>query len=185
MTNPITTVKIRIPWSAPDAGFRVLVLSRRLGAFLDECASGDARLIQARPFRLCGSTYTTLSAAPVPSFSSGAQWRDLDCETVRTRGAPSLKHGCGAFPNPKIFMRLVTLGGLYGFGAYIVWLRRTAATQSGARLALRYHTRLVGLMRAVFLDGQIIVHNTDVRYFHLKAPKPDGAGGPVVKKTLE
>ena len=163
-------LRIRIPWNAADGGFRALVSSTRLGAFLDACSLTAACLIQAKPFSL-DSRYTTLTAVPVPAFSSRATWNELECASLRLPIGPELKFNCTKSPNPKIFMRLVCIARLFGFGAYVAWLRRTARETAGAETALRYHVRLVRLMRRIFKAGPIIVHNTDVRYFHLKAPR--------------
>jgi hypothetical protein len=163
-------LRIQIPWNAADGGFRVLVSSTRLGAFMDACSLTAACLIQAKPFSL-DSRYTTLIGVPVPAFSSSATWNELDCASLRLPVGPELKFKCTKSPNPKIFVRLVGVAGLFGLGAYVAWLRRTACRAGGAETALRYHVRLVRLMRRVFKAGPIIVHNTDVRYFHLKAPR--------------
>jgi hypothetical protein len=66
---------------------------------------------------------------------------------------------------------LARFGGLFGFGAYVEWLRYASARHGphGLATAEWYHTRLVGLMRRVFKRGQIQVHGTDVAFFHLKS----------------
>ena len=85
----------------------------------------------------------------------------------RTLTFPEMKYQCPKFPKPKIFLRLARFGGLFGFGAYVEYLRYTAK-RYGRAAAAWYHARLVGLMRRVFKRGLIQVHGTDVAYFHMK-----------------
>ena len=62
---------------------------------------------------------------------------------------------------------------MFGFGAYIEWLRLKIARHSRhSRHAVRHFAAFVELMRSVFGEGtRVLVHNTDVKYFHIKKDK--------------
>jgi hypothetical protein len=119
------------------------------------------------------------------------RWKDVKCTEMRLVGAeaPAFKAWCDGFPNPKIFVEVVSCGRMYGFGAYIEWLRTKEASdakkangsngpgeskKSGEASvtkeeALKHLSAFMLLMRKVFGEDTLVrVHNTDVPFFHIK-----------------
>ena len=121
------------------------------------------------------------------------RWKDVKCTEMRLVGveAPAFKAWCDGFPNPKIFVEVVSCGRMYGFGAYIEWLRAKQARETNdakkangsndARKAkksndakkssgsLKHLSAFMWLMRKVFGEDTLVrVHNTDVPFFHIK-----------------
>lgn len=115
------------------------------------------------------------------------RWKDVKCTERRLVGveAPAFKAWCDGFPNPKIFVEVVSCGRMYGFGAYIEWLRAKQAREindakksngsgegngpSEANGTLKHLTAFMWLMRKVFGEDTLVrVHNTDVPFFHIK-----------------
>lgn len=121
------------------------------------------------------------------------RWKDVKCTERRLVGveAPAFKAWCDGFPNPKIFVEVVSCGRMYGFGAYIEWLRVKQARETNdangsndaknAKKAgeandakkssgsLKHLTAFMLLMRKVFGEDTLVrVHNTDVPFFHIK-----------------
>jgi hypothetical protein len=127
------------------------------------------------------------------------RWKDVKCIERRLVGveAPAFKAWCDGFPNPKIFVEVVSCGRMYGFGAYIEWLRAKQAREAretndakkangssdakkageandakkayGASGSLKHLTAFMLLMRKVFGEDTLVrVHNTDVPFFHIK-----------------
>ena len=124
------------------------------------------------------------------------RWKDVKCIERRLVGveAPAFKAWCDGFPNPKIFVEVVSCGRMYGFGAYIEWLRAKQAREAretsetkkaygsndakkasdakkayGASGSLKHLTAFMWLMRKVFGEDTLVrVHNTDVPFFHIK-----------------
>jgi hypothetical protein len=109
------------------------------------------------------------------------RWKDVKCTERRLVGveAPAFKAWCDGFPNPKIFVEVVSCGRMYGFGAYIEWLRAKQARETSdsngsndakkASGSLKHLTAFMLLMRKVFGEDTLVrVHNTDVPFFHIK-----------------
>lgn len=118
------------------------------------------------------------------------RWKDVKCTERRLVGveAPAFKAWCDGFPNPKIFVEVVSCGQMYGFGAYIEWLRAKQARESNdakkageaseagesndakkASGSLKHLSAFMWLMRKVFGEDTLVrVHNTDVPFFHIK-----------------
>ena len=121
------------------------------------------------------------------------RWKDVKCTERRLVGveAPAFKAWCDGFPNPKIFVEVVSCGRMYGFGAYIEWLRAKEARESNdskkvngageageagesndakkASGSLKHLSAFMWLMRKVFGEDTLVrVHNTDVPFFHIK-----------------
>jgi hypothetical protein len=118
------------------------------------------------------------------------RWKDVNCTERRLVGveAPAFKAWCDGFPNPKIFVEVVSCGQMYGFGAYIEWLRAKEASETNdaktangssdakksndakkASGSLKHLAAFMWLMRNVFgKDTLVRVHNTDVPFFHIK-----------------
>jgi hypothetical protein len=118
------------------------------------------------------------------------RWKDVKCTERRLVGveAPAFKAWCDGFPNPKIFVDVVSCGRMYGFGAYIEWLRAKQAREindangsndakkangsNDAKKAsgtLKHLSAFMWLMRKVFGEDTLVrVHNTDVPFFHIK-----------------
>jgi hypothetical protein len=106
------------------------------------------------------------------------RWKDVKCIERRLVGveAPAFKAWCDGFPNPKIFVEVVSCGRMYGFGAYIEWLRAKQAREINdandakkASGSLKHLTAFMLLMRKVFGEDTLVrVHNTDVPFFHIK-----------------
>jgi hypothetical protein len=124
------------------------------------------------------------------------RWKDVNCTERRLVGveAPAFKAWCDGFPNPKIFVEVVSCGRMYGFGAYIEWLRAKEASETNdakkageageagesgesgeagdakkASGSLKHLTAFMLLMRKVFGEDTLVrVHNTDVPFFHIK-----------------
>jgi hypothetical protein len=118
------------------------------------------------------------------------RWKDVKCTEMRLVGAeaPAFKAWCDGFPNPKIFVDVVSCGRMYGFGAYIEWLRAKKASETNdakkaygtgesgesndakkANGPLKHLSAFMWLMRKVFGDDTLVrVHNTDVPFFHIK-----------------
>lgn len=179
----MTELTLEIGWADKDCGLSAL-LGPKLRAYLDECRKRHTVLIQVLPFTLA-SRRIVLRGVRAPTYTQ-MSWSELQCATIEPVAAaaptgeaircPALKYQCPKFPRPKIFLRLARLGGLFGFGAYVEWLRYASARHGlhglhGLATAEWYHTRLVGLMRRVFKRGHIQVHGTDVAFFHLKSAR--------------
>jgi hypothetical protein len=109
------------------------------------------------------------------------RWKDVKCTERRLVGveAPAFKAWCDGFPNPKIFVEVVSCGRMYGFGAYIEWLRANGSSDANgpngagdakkASGSLKHLTAFMLLMRKVFGEDTLVrVHNTDVPFFHIK-----------------
>ena len=109
------------------------------------------------------------------------RWKDVKCTERRLVGveAPAFKAWCDGFPNPKIFVEVVSCGRMYGFGAYIEWLRAKEARETNdsngsndakkASGSLKHLSAFMWLMRKVFGEDTLVrVHNTDVPFFHIK-----------------
>jgi hypothetical protein len=115
------------------------------------------------------------------------RWKDVNCTERRLVGveAPAFKAWCDGFPNPKIFVEVVSCGRMYGFGAYIEWLRAKQASETSetkkaygsgeandakkASGSLKHLSAFMWLMRKVFGEDTLVrVHNTDVPFFHIK-----------------
>jgi hypothetical protein len=118
------------------------------------------------------------------------RWKDVKCTERRLVGveAPAFKAWCDGFPNPKIFVEVVSCGRMYGFGAYIEWLRAKEASETNdangsgdakkangsndakkASGSLKHLSAFMWLMRKVFGEDTLVrVHNTDVPFFHIK-----------------
>jgi hypothetical protein len=118
------------------------------------------------------------------------RWKDVNCTERRLVGvdAPAFKAWCDGFPNPKIFVEVVSCGQMYGFGAYIEWLRAKKASETNdakkageagesngsgdakkAGGSLKHLAAFMLLMRKVFGEDTLVrVHNTDVPFFHIK-----------------
>lgn len=191
MTTECTRLRVTLDWRDPASALRVL-LGSDVRRFMRACAAADRRLIQIEPFVPFGpgpapgpATMCMVGAAvpraflpssdgpgpsgPGPSGPSATPtWSQLTCvETGNGHHGPVFKTRCGPFANPKIFVRVGSYNGMFGFGAYIEWLRLRIA-----RRAVRHFAAFVELMRSVFGEGtRVLVHNTDVKYFHIKKDK--------------
>jgi hypothetical protein len=171
---------VTIDWRDPVSALRVL-LGSDVSRFMRACAAADLRLIQLEPFVPFasgpepGPVAMCMVGAAVPRAfrpSSVGTWSQLTCvETGNGHHGPVFKTRCGPFTNPKIFVRVASYNGMFGFGAYIEWLRRKNSRELRG-LAVRHFRAFVELMRSVFGEGtRVLVHNTDVKYFHIKKDK--------------
>ena len=200
---------VELDWLDPRQVLRVL-LGAEVRDFMRACAAADRFLIQIEPFvpfprgpvgHHAGHgarqgprgrrplVAVTLVGVEVPHenytrIGIPTRWKDVNCTEVRDRyHGPAFKAWCRGFPNPKIFVDVVSCGRMYGFGAYIEWLRAKKAREindakksngSGEanghkEEALTHLTAFMLLMMKVFgKDTLVRVHNTDVPFFHIK-----------------
>lgn len=193
---------LEMDWRKPSQVFGVL-LGARVREFLGACAAAGLCLIQIEPFVPFptgprGPVAVTLVGVAVPheDYDKGKgpkKWSDIECLEVRDKyHGPAFKTRCTKFPNPKIFVDVVSCGQMYGFGAYIEWLRATCrgeskkpahteaqreaqrkaqreAQRKAQRKALTHLAAFLWLMWRVFRSNTLVrVHNTDVPYFHIK-----------------
>ena len=185
---------LALDWRSPRQVLGVL-LGARVRVFLGACAAAGLCLIQIEPFvpfptGRRGPVAVTLVGVAVPRehYDKGkgpSKWSDIECVEVRDKyHGPAFKAWCTKFPNPKIFVDVVSCGQMYGFGAYIEWLRATCCAESNKsdntearreaqrkaqRKALTHLAAFMVLMWRVFGSNTLVrVHNMDVRYFHIK-----------------
>ena len=182
-------LELELDWRSPRQVLGVL-LGARVRGFLGACAAAGLCLIQIEPFvpfpqgRL-GPVAVTLvgvkaphAKAPHANYAKGpTKWSEIECVEVRDKyHGPAFKAWCTKFPNPKIFVDVVSCGQMYGFGAYIEWLRAKQAREINdandakkASGSLKHLTAFMLLMRKVFGEDTLVrVHNTDVPFFHIK-----------------
>ena len=185
-------ITLELDWRSPRQVLGVL-LGARVRGFLGACAAAGLCLIQIEPFvpfpqgRLGPVAVTLVGVkAPHENYADGpSKWSEIECVEVRDKHhGPAFKAWCTKFPNPKIFVDVVSCGEMYGFGAYIEWLRATCCAESNKsdntearreakrkaqRKALTHLAAFMVLMWRVFgINTLVRVHNTDVRYFHIK-----------------
>ena len=185
-------ITLELDWRSPRQVLGVL-LGARVRGFLGACAAAGLCLIQIEPFvpfpqgRLGPVAVTLVGVkAPHENYADGpSKWSEIECVEVRDKHhGPAFKAWCTKFPNPKIFVDVVSCGEMYGFGAYIEWLRATCCAESNKsdtlgfpsgfriiaqRKALTHLAAFMVLMWRVFGSNTLVrVHNTDVRYFHIK-----------------
>jgi hypothetical protein len=123
-------LELKLDWRNPPKVLEAL-LSQEVRAFLDSCKSAGRCLIQIKPFvpfpsGQPGPVDVTLVGVTVPDYAMSPNWDELNCVEMAVFG-PFFKTACsGKFTNPKIFVEVVSCRKMYGFGAYIEWLRENA-----------------------------------------------------------
>jgi len=176
------TLELKLDWRNAPKVLEAL-LSQEVRTFLDSCKSAGRCLIQIKPFvpfpsGQPGPVDFTLLGVAVPDYAKSPDWGDLNCKEM-SAGGPSFKTWCSRFPNPKIFVEVVSCKQMYGFGAYIEWLRENATKMDAVaygRKALGHAHRAERHVERGNVQAARLHYGRVVRYAKLARSAP-GSGG--------
>ena len=143
-----------IDWNAEDAGYSVLTSKKMI-----QFALHKHNLIQTyKPFTL-GKTKLYLQSVSVNTWPSQPAWKDIACKSINSwiKTTP-----CTVGKNIKMFVKLKGTKIHAGLGSYI------HALVTG-KITLEQHKIFVQELKNVMKDKEVIIHNEDVDWFHLKS----------------
>ena len=146
---------ISIDWTTEDAGYSVLT-SKKMVEF---ALKNKNNLIQTyKPFTL-GKTKLYLNAVSVNTWPKKPTWKSIECKEINTwiKTTP-----CVIGKNIKMFVKLKGNAKHAGLGSYIHALVNGKITEENHKIFVK---ELMVLMK----DREIIIHNEDVDWFHLKS----------------
>ena len=177
------TLELKLDWRNAPKVLEAL-LSQEVRTFLDSCKSAGRCLIQIKPFvpfpsGQPGPVDFTLLGVAVPDYAKSPDWGDLNCKEM-SAGGPSFKTWCSRFPNPKIFVEVVSCKQMYGFGAYIEWLRENATKMDAVaygRKALGHAHRAERHVERGNVQAARLHYGRVVRYAKLARSAPGSGGG--------
>ena len=144
-----------IDWTSEDAGYSVLT-SKKMVQF---ALHNKHNLIQTyKPFTL-GKTKLYLKAVSVQSWPSKPAWKNIECKEITSwiKTTP-----CVIGKNIKMFVKLKGNKQHAGLGSYIHALVTGKITEEKHKIFVK---ELIVLMK----DRDVIIHNEDVDWFHLKS----------------
>ena len=179
-------LELKLDWRNPPKVLEAL-LSQEVRTFLDSCKSAGRCLIQIKPFvpfpsGQPGPVDVTLVGVAVPTNhygGRGTKWSELDCVETRDIPGPAFKTQCKSSPNPKIFVDIVSCRKMYGFGAYIEWLRENATKMDAVAYghkALGHANRAERHVERGNVQAARLHYGRVVRYTKLARSAP-GSGG--------
>jgi hypothetical protein len=143
-----------IDWNSEDAGYSVLTSKKMIQFVLHK-----HNLIQTyKPFKL-GKTKLYLQSVSVNTWPSQPTWKDIACRPINSwiKTTP-----CSIGKNIKMFVKLKGNKTHAGLGSYI------HALITG-KITLDQHKILVRELKELMKDREVIIHNEDVDWFHLKS----------------
>lgn len=151
---------VNVDFSALDGGYEDLK-QKKLIKFMEYNVKTGNNLIQtqdARPFYL-KKTKMHLQAVPVKEWNSKLAWSEIHCYEMSDmiKALP-----CEIGSNAKVFVKLKSTPFIGGFATYI------NAIQMGV-IDKKKHLELIEVMKNIFGNGPIKIHNEDVDWFHIKA----------------
>ncbi len=154
MTNK-NKLTITIDWTAEDAGYSVLISKK----MVDFALKNKHNLIQTYKSFTLGKTKLYLKAVSVDTWPNKPAWKSIECNEINTwiKTTP-----CVIGKNIKMFVKLKGNAKHAGLGSYI------HALVTG-KITKKNHTIFVKELMVLMKDREIIIHNEDVDWFHLKS----------------
>jgi hypothetical protein len=153
MTRKNKGATISIDWKSEDAGYSVLT-SKKMVEFANK-----HNLIQTyKPFKM-DKTKLYLKAVKVDAWPSKPTWKSIECNEINSwiKTTP-----CVIGKNIKMFVKLKGNAKHAGLGSYIHALVTGKITEEKHKIFVK---ELMVLMK----DRDVIIHNEDVDWFHLKS----------------
>ena len=153
--NKGTGVIIPIDWNTDDAGYSVLTSKKMIQFAL----YNKNNLIQTyKPFKL-DKTKLYLQAVSVNAWSSKPAWKNIECNQINSwiKTTP-----CNIGKNIKMFVKLKGNKTHAGLGSYIYAL-------ASGKITKEKHKIFVQELKILMKDRDVIIHNEDVDWFHLKS----------------
>lgn len=145
---------ISIDWTADDAGYSVLTSKKMV-----EFALNNHNMIQTyKPFTM-SKTKLYLKAVSIDAWPKKPTWKSIECKEINTwiKTTP-----CDIGKNIKMFVKLKGTKTHAGLGSYIHALVTGKITEEKHKIFVK---ELMVLMK----DREIIIHNEDIDWFHLKS----------------
>jgi hypothetical protein len=156
MTQRNRKFSISIDFDAPDAGYSVLKSKRMVSFLLQSIQQGYNLIHTYKPF-CAHQTTLHLTSKKVTSWPKTPSWDEILCKSSSDwlKEAP-----CEIGTRKKIFVKYKSNKQVAGFGIYL-WMIL------GGEITEPMHKEFVKRLQYVF-KKDIIIHNEDVDWFHLK-----------------
>jgi hypothetical protein len=154
MTRKNNGFVMNIDWKSEDAGYSVLTSKKMIRFAL----YNKNNLIQTyKPFKL-GKTKLYLRAISVQTWPNTPTWDEIKCTTVNSwiKTTP-----CDIGSSTKMFVKLKGTKRHAGLGSYIYAL-------SIGQVTKEHHKLFVHELMRLMQDKNILIHNEEVDWFHLK-----------------
>ena len=168
--NAARKIIIPINWDSPDAGYKDLK-NRKVLDFLTSNINHGYNLIQTQPekyFKAYGKNKLHLQAIRVTEWPTPASWNKSDATKMNPLLSCTSYNDWIKIPpctrNPqraKIFAKLKSNSFVGGFGTYL-WRIFSGEIDVGK------HKEFVKALKKTFHKKPILIHNTDVDWFHAK-----------------
>ena len=169
-TRKNNKLTIDINFSAKDGGFSVLH-SDKVMKFFENSIKKGRNLIQTVPgkyFYANKNTKLYLQAINYHDHSFRPEWNNVLC---KSHGKWLKSTPCNIGTRKKVFVKYKGIKGngqghflnrSSGFAAYLYQILRGEITE-------QKHIKFANLLRKTMKDDPIVIHNTDIDWFHLKS----------------
>ena len=159
MTQKTRCFVIDIDWDAEDGGFATLK-SKRVAKWLFSSLEKGHNLIQTcRPFSV-HKTKLYLKAKSFKKWKQTPEWSEIGCrrDSEWLQSTP-----CKIGSNNKMFVKYKSTEFAAGFGIYLLMVLSGQVTKM-------MHLEFVRVMQKTMTD--VIIHNEEVDWFHMKQYNP-------------
>jgi|TARA_B110000285_G_C15132181_1_gene624408 hypothetical protein len=165
-------ITIKVDWNSTDSGYSHLQ-NKKILLFLTNNINAGYNLIQTQPntsFNSIGKTTLHLQAVKCKQWPLKVKWDDSDKDKedektplICTSYSDWIKvTPCGiGKKRQKIFLKFKSNEYIAGFGTYLWRL-------FSGEIDIKKHKHFVKAIKTTFKNKEIIIHNEDVSWFHMK-----------------
>ena len=162
-------IAIDINFSNKDAGFNILKSKKVIDFFKNNIRKGRNlfQTIPGKPFVLNKKTTLYLQAIPFNKYKFSLKWEDIECKIHNKwlRGSY-----CKNNQRPKLFLKfrgdknakLTDESSAHGFGSYFYNILN-------GNITFNNHVKFITVLKKIMKNNNVIVHNMEVDWFHLKS----------------